>query len=78
MDGHLFAGVDFPQINIDSQPMYLSDLQKAAQIFHINVPSQVSDAVVFQYKAYSGNLTELKLNCDILCKHYRIEFAYFL
>jgi len=54
MDGHLFVGLDFPQVNIDMQPMYLSDLVEAAEQFHISVPKQVADAVVFQYKAYSG------------------------
>nr|CAB3264349.1 neuroligin-4, X-linked [Phallusia mammillata] len=58
MDGHLFVGIDFPQMNIDHEPMYHSDLVKASTRFTAGIPKQVSDAVVYQYQAYSDTVDD--------------------
>ncbi|CAK8684419.1 unnamed protein product [Clavelina lepadiformis] len=57
-DGHLFAGAVFPKINMDNKAMDLRDLAKASTIIQYQVPEQVSEAIVFQYKAYSDEVDD--------------------
>jgi len=75
MDGHMFAGMDFWDINKDNTPMYLSDLVKAAGLLHYDTPQEVQDAIVFQYKAFTNDYDDTFYKKQIVQLYTDIMFA---
>ncbi|XP_077968891.1 uncharacterized protein LOC120335102 [Styela clava] len=49
MDGHMFATLHFPTINIGSFPMSRDDVRMASTKLALNIPGHVAEAIAFKY-----------------------------
>lgn len=54
MDGHAFAAIDFPFVNIPFVPLLDQSLARAACKIQTGMPQQVIRSVEMKYKNYSG------------------------